>query len=206
MEFTSEEARNLLEKERNNVKDDRWIDHCICVGNSAGKIAKALKDKGINVDIDKVISFGYIHDIGKKFNEHGGVFPHAINGYNYIKSLGYDEEYAGICIKHSFLNNDIDCISNDRNETDKSNIHYNFVKEYIKNEYSLEEKIINLCDLMCTTKTLTVEKRMIDLLLRHGVYKNTHYHLIEVYKLKENLDNLLGYNLYDLFPEIKENL
>lgn len=25
MEFTSEEARNLLEKERNNVKDDRWI-------------------------------------------------------------------------------------------------------------------------------------------------------------------------------------
>ena len=43
MEFTSEEARNLLEKERNNVKDDRWIDHCICVGNSAGKIAKALK-------------------------------------------------------------------------------------------------------------------------------------------------------------------
>ena len=89
----------------------------------------------------------------------------AINGYNYIKSLGYDEEYAGICIKHSFLNYDIDCISNDRDETDKSNSHYNFVKEYIKNKYSLEEKIINLCDLMCTTKILTVEKRMIDLLL-----------------------------------------
>ena len=92
-----------------------------------------------------------------------------INGYNYIKSLGYDEEYAGICIKHSFFNNDIDCISNDRDETDKSNSHYNFVKEYIKkyikNKYSLEEKIINLCDLMCTTKILTVEKRMIDLLL-----------------------------------------
>ena len=52
----------------------------------------------------------------------------SVIGYNYIKSLGYDEKYAGICIKHSFLNNDIDCISNDRNETDKSNIHYNFVK------------------------------------------------------------------------------
>ena len=32
---------------------------------------------------------------------------HAIKGYEYIKSLGYDEVYAGICIKHSFLNNDI---------------------------------------------------------------------------------------------------
>ena len=206
MKLTSIEARKLLEIERQKTKDDRWIDHCLCVGNSAGRIAEALNKKGINVDIDKAIAFGYIHDIGKKFNEHGGVFPHAINGYNYIKSLGYDEEYAGICIKHSFLNNDIDCISNDRDETDKSNSHYNFVKEYIKNKYSLEEKIINLCDLMCTAKTLTVEKRMVDLLLRHGVFKNTYYHIVETMKLKEYFDNLLGYNLYNLFPEIKENL
>ena len=28
----------------------------------------------------------------------------------------------------------------------------------------------------------------------------------ETYKLKEYFDNLLGYKLYDLFPEIKENL
>ena len=47
---------------------------------------------------------------------------------------------------------------------------------------------------------------MIDLLLRHGVYKNTHYHLIETLKLKKYFDDLLGYNLYDLFPEMKENL
>lgn len=206
MRLTGKEARELLEQERNNSKDDRWIDHCICVGDSAGKIAKALQDKGIDVDVDKAITLGYIHDIGKRFNEHGGVFPHAINGYNYIKELGYDEEYDGICIKHSFLNNDIDCISNDRDEVDKTNPNYNFVKEYIKKEYSIEEKIINLCDLMCTTKTLTVEKRMIDLLLRHGVFAKTHYHIAETIKLKEYFDNLLGYNLYDLFPEIKENL
>ncbi|MBP3800348.1 MAG: HD domain-containing protein [Bacilli bacterium] len=206
MKINSKEARELLEKERKNQTDDRWINHSICVGDSAGRIAKALQDKGIDVDVDKAITLGYIHDIGKRFNEYGGVFPHAINGYNYIKELGYDEEYAGICIKHSFLNNDIDCISNDRDETDKTNPNYNFVKDYISNEYSIEEKIINLCDLMCTTKTLTVEKRMIDLLLRHGVFKKTHYHIEETMKLKEYFDNLLGYNLYDLFPEIKGNL
>lgn len=65
---------------------------------------------------------------------------------------------------------------------------------------------INLCDLMCTDKIYTLDKRMMDLLLRHGVYKNTQYHIKEAYKLKEYFDNLLGYNLYDLFPEIKENL
>lgn len=206
MKLTSSEARKLLENERSKFEDQRWIDHSICVGDSAGRIAKALIEKGYDVDIDKAITLGYIHDIGKKFKEHGGVFPHAINGYNYIKELGYDEECAGICIKHSFLNNDIDCISNDRDETDKSNPYYNFVKEYISKEYSIEEKIINLCDLMCITKPLTIEKRMIDLLLRHGVFKKTHYHIEKTMKLKEYFDNLLGYNLYDLFPEIKENL
>ena len=206
MKLTSNEALKILEETRKDFENQGWIDHSICVGKSAGKIAEALNKKGMGLDVDKAITLGYIHDIGKKFNEHGGVFPHAINGYNYIKSFGYDEEYAGICIKHSFLNNDIDCISNDRNETDKSNIHYNFVKEYIKNEYSLEEKIISLCDLMCTTKTLTVEKRMIDLLLRHGVFAKTHYHIEQTMKLKEYFDSLLGYNLYDLFPEIKNNL
>lgn len=206
MKLNSSEARNILEKERANQKDDRWIGHSICVGNSAGRIAKALAEKGINIDIEKTTAFGYIHDIGRKYNEHGGVFPHAINGYNYLKELGYDEEYAGICIKHSFLNNDIDCLANDRDETDRTNPNYDFFKEYIKNEYSIEEKLINLCDLMCTNQILSVEKRMIDLLLRHGVYKKTQYHIKETIKLKDYFDNLLGYNLYDLFPEIKENL
>lgn len=206
MKLTSLKAKEILENIRKTVQDDRWIDHCICVGNCAGVIANALNEKGYDVDVDKVISFGYIHDIGKSFNEHGDVFPHAINGYNYIKSFGYDEEYAGICIKHSFLNNDIDCIANNRDENDKYNPHYDFVKGYIKNEYSLEEKIINLCDLMCTTKILTVEKRMIDLLLRHGVFDKTHYHIEQTVKLKKYFDNLLNYNMYDLFPEIKENL
>lgn len=161
MRLTSDEALKLIEKERNETSNERWINHSICVGNAAGKIAEAL-----NLNID----------------------------------------YAGICIKHSFLNNDIDCISNDRDETDKSNENYDFVKQYISKEYSIYEKIINLCDLMCTTKVLTVDKRMIDLLYRHGVYAKTHYHIEETIKLKEYFDNLLGYNLYDLFPEIKENL
>ena len=202
MKLTSEEALNMLKEAEKTATDTGWIKHSICVGNSAGKIAEAL-----NLDVDKAKTLGYIHDIGKRFDyEEDGVFPHAIKGYEYIKSLGYDEEYAGICIKHSFLNNDIDCISNDRDETDNTNEHYYFVKDYISKEYSIYEKIINLCDLMCTTKVLTVDKRMMDLLYRHGVYAKTYYHVVETLKLKEYFDNLLGYNLYDLFPEIKDNL
>lgn len=66
MKLTSEDARNLLEAERKNAKDDRWIDHSICVGNAAGRIAEALNKKEMNLNVDKAITLGYIHDIGKK--------------------------------------------------------------------------------------------------------------------------------------------
>ena len=202
MKLTSNQALKMLENFRGTTQNDRWIDHCICVGETAGKIAKALTEKGYNVDIDKTITLGYVHDIGK-YNgiSHG----HVMRGYEYLKEKGYDEEYCYICLTHSYLNNDIICTAGgvpDSNENP-------FLTEFIKNhEYTMEEKIINLCDLMCPqgVKVFTIDKRLIDIMIRRGAYPNTQYHIKETYKLKEYFDNLLGYNLYDLFPEIKDNL
>ena len=200
MKLNSKEERELLEKERPKQKDDRWIGHSICVGDSAGRIAKALQDKGIDVDVDKAITLGYLHDIGKYNGESAG---HVMRGYEYLKEKGYDDEYCNICLTHSYLNNDTLCtaggIPGDMP----------FRTEFIKNhEYTIEEKIINLCDLMCPQSGIvyTIDKRLIDIMIRRGAYSNTQYHIKETYKLKEYFDNLLGYNLYDLFHEIKENL
>lgn len=202
MKLTSIEARKLLEIERLNVKDDRWIEHCICVGNSAGKIAKALDKKVINIDIDKTITLGYIHDIGKYNGESHG---HVMRGYEYLKEKGYDEDYYNICLTHSYLNNDIVCTAGGVPNSEDNK----FLTEFIKNhEYTIEEKLINLCDLMCPQGGMvyTIDKRLIDIMIRRGAYSNTQYHIKETYKLKEYFDNLLGYNLYNLFPEIKDNL
>ena len=202
MKLNSSVARNLLEIERQKAKDDRWIEHCLCVGDSAGKIAKALNEKGYKVDVDKAIALGYVHDIGKyNGKDHG----HAMSGYQYLKDKGYDDDYCNICLTHSYLNNDITCTAGGiPNPNDNP-----FLTDFIKNhEYTLEEKIINLCDLMCPHggKVFTVDKRLIDLILRKGAYSNTQYHVKETYNLKKYFDDLLGYNLYDLFPEIKDNL
>ena len=202
MKLNSSVARNLLEIERQKAKDDRWIEHCLCVRDSAGKIAKALNEKGYNVDIDKTITLGYLHDIGKyNGKDHG----HAMSGYEYLKEQGYDDDYCNVCLTHSYLNNDITCTAGGiPNPNDNP-----FLTDFIKNhEYTLEEKIINLCDLMCPHggKVFTVDKRLIDLILRKGAYSNTQYHVKETYNLKKYFDDLLGYNLYDLFPEIKDNL
>ena len=42
--------------------------------------------------------------------------------------------------------------------------------------------------------------------MNRGAYSKTQYHIKETYKLKKYFYELLGYNLYDLFPEIKDNL
>ncbi len=135
MKLTSREAKKLLEKERQNASDDRWINHCICVGDSAGKIAQALNEKGYDVNIDKTITLGYLHDIGKYTGESHG---HAMNGYNYLKEKGYDEEYCNICLTHSYLNNDIICTAGGVPNPDVNPFLTNFIKNH---EYSIEEKI-----------------------------------------------------------------
>lgn len=202
MKLTSEEAREILEKIRLEVKDDKWIDHSIGVGNTAGKIAKALNEKGYNVDIDKTITLGYLHDIGKYNGESHG---HVMNGYNYLKEKGYDEEYCNICLTHSYLNNDIICTAGGVPNPNENPFLTDFVK---KHQYTIEEKLINLCDLMCPPggKVFTIDKRLIDLIIRRGAHTNTQYHVIETYKLKQYFDNLLRYDIYSLFPEIKDNL
>lgn len=141
---------------------------------------------------------GYIHDIGKL---EGDFKDHDITGYHYMKKLGYSDKYANICLTHSYLNNDVNCTAGGVPEEDS------FRTEFIKNhEYTIYEKIINLCDLMCKRKVLTIDKRLIDLIIRRGAHENTQYHVKETYKLKQYFDEKLGFDVYDLFPSIKDNL
>lgn len=202
MKLNSTGAKEILEFERQRTQNDNWIEHSICVGNTAEIIAKALKEKGYSIDIDKAKTLGYLHDIGKYNGEYD---EHPIRGYKYLKDKGYDEEYCNICLTHSYLNNDIICTAGGVPNL-KDNL---FLSEFIKNHsYTMEEKIINLCDLMCpqSNNVYTIDKRLTDILIRRGTFSNTQYHIKETYKLKEYFDNLLGYNLYNLFPEIKNNL
>ena len=161
-------------------------------GNSAGKIAEKL-----NLDVDKAKTLGYIHDIGKSLGEFS---DHTINGYNYIKELGYDDEYFNICLVHGYLNNDVNCTAGGIPKD------IPFRTEFVKkHEYTIYEKIINLCDLMCTTVNMTLEKRLIDIMTRRGVHENTVYHIKEAQRLKKEFDDMLGYNVYNLFPDVLDN-
>ena len=193
MKLTSEKALEMLNDAKGKTITDLWITHSICVANTASIIAKEL-----NLDVDYAKTLGYIHDYGKAI---GDFSKHDINGFNYLKDLGYDEEYYSICLTHGYLNNDVMCTAGGIPED------IPFRTEYIKtHEYSIYEKLICLCDLMCTQEVIGIDKRLIDIIIRYGAYSNTQYQVMETYKLKEYFDNLLGYNLYKLFPDIEKYL
>ena len=65
MRLTLEKAKELLEHAREAAKDDGFIRHCICVGDTAAVIAEAI---GLE-EPDYARALGYVHDIGKHLNE-----------------------------------------------------------------------------------------------------------------------------------------
>lgn len=193
-QMDSKEALRLLEDSRGLATDDGWIEHSICVGNVASLIAKKMK-----LDEDFAKTLGYIHDIGKRF-----VFgsTHALLGYEYILQLGYDPKYANVCLTHSYLNNDINCVAG--GVPDRGSKKYDFKKQFIENhKYTIYEKIINLCDLICKQNVMTLEKRLIDIIIRYGAFENTQYHIKEAQKLKKEIEELLGTSVYSLFDHIE---
>ena len=193
MKLTSKKALEMLNDAKKKTITDLWITHSICVANTASVIAKEL-----NLDVEYAKTLGYIHDYGKAV---GDFSKHDMNGFNYLKDLGYDEEYYSICLTHGYLNNDVMCAAGGIPRD------IPFRAEYIKtHEYSIYEKLICLCDLMCAQEVIGIDKRLIDIIIRYGAYSNTQYHVKEVYKLKKYFDDLLGYNLYNLFPEMMNTL
>lgn len=190
MELTKEKVLEMLEEDGKNPINRGWISHGKCVGETAGVIARAM---GLDGDLAEIL--GMVHDIGKRNTKE--VTYHDILGYEYLKSLGVDDKYAAVCLTHSYLNNDDTCVAG--GYLPENEFRTNFIRNH---EYTECEKIINLCDLMCTVKRLTMEARMIDLLSRKGIHENSAYHLRETLKLKTYFDSKIPGGVYSLFPDL----
>ena len=194
MEINSKKAYEILMNGKNINPTGSWVEHSIRVGQAAERIAKK-----IGIDSDKAAAMGYLHDIGKIYGE--PYSQHVVKGYEYLKSMGISDEYANICLTHSYLNNDINCTAG--GTPDKDSYKYQFRKDFIENhQYNIYDKIIECCDLFCTAQFMTMDERLIEIMIRKGAHDNTVYHITYAQKLKKELEEKMGCNLYSLFPEI----
>lgn len=184
---TREEAIELL-RDGLSCNPGPWGKHCLTAAHCAEKIADACGD----MDSEKAFILGLLHDIGRKF----GVtyLRHVLDGYTYMKSLGYDEA-ARICLTHSFNNHTVDEYIG---KYDVSEEEMTFIKtELDKIVYDEYDWLIQLCDCLARVKgVLDVEERMRDVKKRYGFYPqdkwDTNIRLMKYFedKMNKNIYNV----------------
>ena len=182
-------------KTENDLKklENKWILHSLYVGESAKRIAEAL---GLNGEYALII--GYLHDIGRRIDHSN----HPIEGYNYLKELGY-ADLARYSLTHSFLNNNVKLTVGNGPKDPKS---YKFINNYLNSINSnIYDNILHLSDLMCLdTGFTTIEKRILDCISRKGIGEHSYNHYMSLMDFKSWIEINIKKDLYDLFPEINQ--
>lgn len=171
--------------------ENKWVKHCIYVGVGAGRIAAKL-----GIDVDYAQTLGYVHDIGRKISHPN----HTIAGYKYLINEGYYEE-ARSCLTHSFINNNIYYTAGG---IPKGQDRFDFINSFLlSTELTIYDNIVQMCDLFCLDSGFTtIERRLLDITVRKGVFDNSLIHLEKTMELKSRFEEMIGCSLYELFPEI----
>ena len=171
--------------------ENRWVKHCIYVGAGAGRIATKL-----GIDSDYAQALGYVHDIGRKISHPN----HTIAGYKYMINEGYPEE-ARSCLTHSFIDNNVYYTAGG---IPQGQDRFDYMNSFLQStELTIYDNIVQMCDLFCLeTGFTTIERRLLDITERKGVFDNSQLHLEKTMELKRRLEDMMGCSLYELFPEI----
>lgn len=193
---TLDDAKMMLE-EGSKLNPGQWIEHSLNVGKAAELIASYDNELDKNV----ALILGMLHDIGRRYGKTN--MRHIIDGYNFAKSKGYDL-LARICITHSFTYKNIDAIFGEWDCTDEE---YKFIKNYLNNvEITDYDRLIQLCDaLALPTGYCLMEKRMIDVAIRHGVNEYAVKKWKATFELQSYFESKIGESIYKVLPNVKEN-
>lgn len=196
-EIPSIHSADEILNEAAHLNPGPWVQHSQFTGLAARNIAGACP----NLDSGKAYALGTLHDIGRRVGFSS--MRHCIDGYAFCTEIGLHDA-AKICMTHSFPYKDIreafgrwDCTDDE----------YRFVADYIQSvKYDDYDLLIQLCDALALPSGFCLlEKRMMDVALRHGVNDHTVSKWKKTFEIKEYFEKASGRNLYDLLPGVVEN-
>lgn len=197
LEVPSIEEAKLFLNEASKLNPGPWIDHSLYVG----KAAELIAENDNKLDPETALVLGMLHDIGRR----NGVtdMRHSIDGYKFAVERGY-KLLGRICITHSFQYKNVDAVFG---KWDCSDEEYNFVKDYLNNiEFTHYDKLIQLCDaLALPSGYCLMEKRMLDVAMRHGVNEYTVEKWKAVFEIQKYFEKRIGKSIYSVLPGVVEN-
>jgi hypothetical protein len=191
-----EEAKLILE-EGERLYPGPWIEHSLNVGRAAALIG----ERDMDLDRDTAMVLGMLHDIGRRYGKTN--MRHVIDGYKYLMDKGYPLA-AQICMTHSFPYQRIDAIFG---KWDCSDEEYKAAADFIHNvKYSDYDRLIQLCDALALPEGYCLmEKRMVDVALRHGVNDYTVPKWKETFNIQRHFEMKIGGSIYSVLPGVMEN-
>ncbi|MEZ4519859.1 MAG: HD domain-containing protein, partial [Chloroflexota bacterium] len=171
-----------------------WVEHSRNVASAAGHIARSHPD----LDETTAYVFGLLHDIGRRAGYTHN--RHILDGYTYLEILGYTKS-ARICLTHSFPVRDITyCVG----QWDTTPEEYAFLRDFLQaTAYDEYDRLLQLCDaLALPTGFCLLEKRLVDVAMRHGINDTTVARWQALFDLKAHFDKIIGVSIYTLLPGI----
>ena len=155
------------------------------------------------LDPDVAYVMGLLHDIGRQSAVGGPDVRHVLDGHAHLMALGY-EDAARICLTHSFPTKRADEFASPWTGLDDEKA---WVQRYLDGiEYTAYDRLIQLCDsLALPTGPVLMEKRFVDVALRHGVNARTVEKWRAFLAIKGEFDAAVGGSIYDVLPEVVGN-
>lgn len=173
-----------------------WEQHSLSVADNAKRIAQKA---GLNPETAEVM--GLLHDIGRGAGISG--IRHIFDGYDLMMSLE-EPEIARICLTHSFPSKDIHTYIG---KIDCTQAQLAFLQDFLNSHpYDDYDRLIQLCDAISLPNGACIlEKRLIDVALRHGVTEYSIDKWKAFMQVKKRFDQLCGCSIYSLLPNVLEN-
>jgi hypothetical protein len=193
---TNQHAQDYL-AEANERNPGPWVAHSRQVAEAAQRIAAAYPA----LDPEGAYTLGLLHDIGRR--EGKSDMRHVLDGYNFLLAEGYPDA-ARICLTHSYP---IPNIGAGSGKWDGTANEEGFVASYLASiEYTDYDRLIQLCDALCLPGgPVLMEKRLLDVSLRHGFNKFTIRKWKAFFDIRTEFETVIGTSIYQLLPGVVEN-
>ena len=177
-----------------------WADHC----RTAGECARAIAACHPEMDAEVAYVMGLLHDVGRRAAGYG--LPdamHVVDGYRHLMELGYDDA-ARICLTHSFPIKDAGAFAAPWGDLHDER---RFVQDHLDGvEYTPYDRLIQLCDsIALPAGPVLMEKRFVDVALRHGFNALTLDKWRAFMQIKREFDAVTGGSIYRVLPGVVEN-
>ena len=164
-------ANAYLQERVYNGSNQRIIfEHGIHVFNVA-KIAENIAAQTQTLNPETAYVLGLLHDIGRIKDETVTKVPHSLEGYNYLRKIGYPD-VAPICITHNFIDPNIK--ADDFPTYDEKS--FKFAQNYLKKiKYNDYDRLIQLADLFSRGKEIMSIRQRLDKNKQFYHIKNLSY-------------------------------